>query len=377
MQGLLQRLHGQAAALLGTAYAPRSRGALSSALKAFASFAAECPERVLFKSPEGVSSGEAAAWNEWTFVLFAMYMSSSPSAHTKRVVKARTVESYISLLKGYLSFSYDFDILGRAPRLRRLLQEMRLQDPLRLSRRKRRGLRQRHPRRMWKLSPYVRESSQAAVNAHALLVTARQVLARGGELASQVAKWWPEVGPSRADLVFQETSGGKRYAILWLRPLKKKRGCQEYKVPQYIAEFDGGGSDAYAALRRLVEHDPVPEAVAPHTPLFRDFRHVRGGSHFTVTAMRALIRARMSAIGSGEPKDWGAHSCRIGGATDLVSTEKASPLLLQAKSRWASDIGRIYARMTRRCHLAASELMQAAKGRDVEELMPGFVQAAL
>ena len=38
----------------------------------------------------------------------------------------------------------------------------------------------------------------------------------------------------------------------------------------------------------------------------------------------------------------------------------------------ASDIGRIYARMTRRSQLAASGLMQKARGRDLEELFPGF-----
>ena len=165
--------------------------------------------------------------------------------------------------------------------------------------------------------------------------------------------------------------------MLWLKPLKKRRGQSGQKIPQYIAEFDGGGSDAYAALRRLVRYDPVSPAAAPVTPLFRDFRHKPEGSHFTVSAMRELVRERMRSIGYTEACEWGSHSCRVGGATDLVSTGKASPLLLQAKGRWASDIGRIYARMTRRCHLAASELMQSAKGRDVEELVPGFVQTAL
>ena len=332
---------------------------------------------MLFKSPEGTSGGEAAAWNEWTFVLFAVYMDTTPSDKTRRVVKARTVESYISLLKGYLSFSYDFDVLDRAPRLKRLLSEMKASDPLGLSRRKRRGLRRRHLRRMWKSLPSVREDTPAAVNAHALLATAWQVLARGGELAPQVTEWSPDKGPSRADLSFHETRMGKRYAVLWLRPLKKKGGSREPKVPQYISEYDGGGSDAYAALRRLVEFDPVERTVAPYTPLFRDFSRGGGGRHFTVAAMRDVIRRRMAGIGHGDSSDWGAHSCRIGGATDLVATGKASPLLLQAKGRWASDIGRIYARMTRRCHLAASELMQSAKGRDVEELFPSFVQAAL
>ena len=61
-------------------------------------------------------------------------------------------------------------------------------------------------------------------------------------------------------------------------------------------------------------------------------------------------------------KEVGAHSPRIGGGTDLASTGQASELLLQAKGPWQSDIGRIYARMTRRMHLAVSELMHKARG---------------
>lgn len=144
MHGLLRRLHDHAASRLGAAYAPRSRGPLSAALTAFTAFAARCPERVLFKSPEGVPKADAAAWNEWTFILFAMYMGNTPSLKTGRVVRARTLESCISLLKGFLSLYYEFDVPDRAPRLRRLLTEMKNQDPLGLSRRKRRGLRRRH-----------------------------------------------------------------------------------------------------------------------------------------------------------------------------------------------------------------------------------------
>ena len=71
----------------------------------------------------------------------------------------------------------------------------------------------------------------------------------------------------------------------------------------------------------------------------------------------------------------GAHSFRIGGATELAD-QGASQLLLQAKGRWASDIGRIYARMTHRAQLAASRLMQRRGGRDLEEIFPFFAQAA-
>lgn len=242
MHGLLKRLHEQAAGRLSRAFAPRSTSPLSAALRAFASFAHQCPDRVLFKSSGGSSKSEAAAWNEWTFILFAMYMSSSSSAKIGRPVRAWTIETYISLLKGYLACQYDFDVIDRAPRLKRMLAELNCGDPLGLTRRKRRGLRRRHLRSMWKRVPEVQATSRAAVNAHALLVTAWQVLARGGELAPQVADWSPAKGPTRADLSFEVTRAGRQYAILWLRPLKKKKGERAQKVPQYIAEYDGGGS---------------------------------------------------------------------------------------------------------------------------------------
>lgn len=74
-------------------------------------------------------TGGLEAWNEW-IVLFAMYLGSLPSARTGQPVQARTVESYISLLKGHVSFQYDFDMVERAPRLKRLLTEMKHNDPL-------------------------------------------------------------------------------------------------------------------------------------------------------------------------------------------------------------------------------------------------------
>ena len=60
---------------------------------------------------------------------------------------------------------------------------------------------------------------------------------------------------------------------------------------------------------------------------------------------------------AGQKGRTGAHAFRIGGATDLAD-EGASQSLLQAKGRWASDIGRIYARMTRRAQISASKAMQ-------------------
>ena len=72
---------------------------------------------------------------------------------------------------------------------------------------------------------------------------------------------------------------------------------------------------------------------------------------------------------------------RIGGATEYAATGKVSQLLLEAKGRWSSDMGAIYARCARmmRClhlHVAASDLIFQAKGRDLEDLIPEYVQPA-
>lgn len=135
-------------------------------------------------------------------------------------------------------------------------------------------------------------------------------------------------------------------------------------------------------LRRLVQLNPVPAGLERVTPLFRRWpKRARGASisaaprHISVHMMRALVRRRMRALGETDLDQWGAHSCRIGGATDLGSSRGASPLLLQARGRWASDIGKIYNRMTRQTLLSASKMMYGApKGRDLEEIFPDFAQ---
>ena len=90
--------------------------------------------------------------------------------------------------------------------------------------------------------------------------------------------------------------------------------------------------------------------------------------------LRALARRYARAL-ELPAKEFGAQSFRIGGATDIAErSDSGTELLLKAKGRWSSDIGRIYARMTRRAHLAASDLLHQARSRDLEELIPSFTQ---
>ena len=56
--------------------------------------------------------------------------------------------------------------------------------------------------------------------------------------------------PSRADLTFSEAHG-RRFAQVMMRPAKRTNGERGEKVPLLFEEGDGGGSDTYAALRRL------------------------------------------------------------------------------------------------------------------------------
>lgn len=115
--GLLNRLHNKAAAALDAAFAPRSRGPITSSIRAFARSAAASPQRKLFIQPRTVGDCKSSAWNEWTFILFATYLNSTTSLKTKKPVSVKTIESFISLFKGYLGFSYAFDLVNEAPRV--------------------------------------------------------------------------------------------------------------------------------------------------------------------------------------------------------------------------------------------------------------------
>lgn len=179
------------------------------------------PARELFKEKEDVSERQTGAWNEWTFVLYASWLAGQASRQTKRPVRARTIETYISLIKGYLRFEYDFELPDRALRLKQLLKAMKEEDPWARMRKKRRALRRRHLRQMWRELAEVRSTSVTAVNEQALLATAWQVLARGGGLAPTCRAWNPLLGPSRADVTYHLSTRGTRYAVLWLRPLKR------------------------------------------------------------------------------------------------------------------------------------------------------------
>ena len=328
-------------------------------MRSFAKFARRVPDRQLFKLPEFRGELATEAWNEWTLLLWGQDLHNEISVKTGRKLKANTIEQRISLLKGLLSHRYGFQLAGNAPRLSSWFRAKRSADPLQSLRKKRRGLRRKHLMKVWRVNSDVRSSSFKALNEWAATTVAWHVFARGGELASV----------KKSDLSFHITRSGKRYARLWLRPLKKKRGALEPKIPQFIAERPGEEWEPYAALRRLIDAPIWIEGA--DQPLFRTGPRAA----MSTGRFRALLKKYAEKLGF-DPAEFGAHSARIGGATDLAASGPggASELLIQAKGRWQSDIGKIYTRMTRRAHLAASDLMHRARGRDLEELIPSFTQ---
>ena len=307
--------------------------------------------------------------NEWSLVLFVEYLALRRNRKNRQRLAVDTIAEYVSMVKTEFSVQYGFAIAGEPQRLPQVVKALRRERPA-AERRKRRGIRRAHLRRAWRADAEFRREGADAANEWAAAATAWQALARGGEVATTRAdlrRWAGNWRPTRADLSFGRR-GDRGYAQLMLRPIKRQGGHLGEKVPILFVEGDGGGDDTYAALRRLEAADPVGDAERARTPLFRT-----GGKPMTVERLRGLAKRIWRA--AGQEGTVGAHSFRIGGATDLAD-QGASPLLLQAKGRWSSDIGKIYARMTRRAQLAASELMQRRGGRDLEELCPRFTQAS-
>jgi hypothetical protein len=320
----------------------------------------------LFRTPRVHGEVKIMAYNEWSLLLWAEHMLLTPSNRTGRPLAPNTIASYLSLGKTELAVQYGFDIVANSDkRLQRAVKSMASRSVLR-NRRKRRGLRRHHLKRAYVSMGYAEATGKQEVNEWAALTVGREALARGGELCvgSTFDAANPQV-PTRGDVTFEHDKHG-RTATLWLRPLKKRGKARKDKVPIVFVEGRGGGSSAYKALRMLYRHDPVQKDLAARTPLFRR----KGGAAMPVRDLRSLIKRTAAAL-SLPQQEFGAHSLRIGGATDIGDE---SPLLLQAKGRWASDIAGIYARLTRRGLVKSAWAMHKRSSRDMEELHSNFVQ---
>ena len=126
------------------------------------------------------------------------------SKKTGAPVQSSTIESYVSLLKGYLLFSYDFETPAQSPRLSRLIALVRSEDPLAGMRSKRHGFRRRHFRALWKKGGPLCGAGADECTRLAALGTAWICLARGGELCT--SKSFEGSFPRAGSLLFAEAA---------------------------------------------------------------------------------------------------------------------------------------------------------------------------
>jgi hypothetical protein len=198
----------------------------------------------------------------------------------------------------------------------------------------------------------------AEQNWRAALTVAFCGLLRGGEFALQDGEELDIARHlTRADVRFY-AEGGCQYAAITIRQLKSKTTLG--KTVEVVLRGGGSLFDPVHELRRLFELDPCSEERKHLTPLFRDAQHAA----FTVAKVRAMVKALMAAIGC-DPKRFGAHSLRIGGATAALAAG-VDPAIIRCMGRWSSDVYEIYMRLTREVATQVSATVASTPFHDME-----------
>ena len=189
---------------------------------------------------------------------------------------------------------------------------------------------------------------------------------RGAEFSLQAGEEFdPKRHLTRADVKLRRTKDGREYAVVMMRPAKGKPGSAK-DVPLVLA---AGGTllDPVAALKRLWAADPVPAEQAASTPLFR-----HGSDALTVAQVRAMVKALMGRLGL-DPRRFGAHSLRIGGATAGLAAKLSEPTL-RAAGRWSGLSYRLYTRASREAVMDIATIIGSTAFEDAER---GFIDEEL
>ena len=91
------------------------------------------------------------------------------------------------------------------------------------------------------------------------------------------------------------------------------------------------------------------------------------GRMIEVAELRDMVKRLMEAAGR-DPRRYGAHSLRIGGATAALAAG-VPPQLIRLLGRWSSDVYQVYCRMSRQAALQAGRALASA---DVTSADGGF-----
>ena len=142
-----------------------------------------------------------------------------------------------------------------------------------------------------------------------------------------------------------------------MRPAKKGPG-QRKSVPLLVA---AGGSllDPVRLMHLMIDNDQVAEADLAITPLFR-----RVGRAIRVGEVRSMVKTLMRSLGL-DPRRFGAHSLRIGGATAALAAGM-SAAAIRAAGRWSSDIYLIYCRLSKESAAGVATVIGSTPFQDLE-----------
>lgn len=186
-------------------------------------------------------------------------------------------------------------------------------------------------------------------------------LMRGGEIAVEDGSAWSAVfNLSRADVKFGSDEIGD-FVVIMMRPLKNGRHLRGKNVP--IVLRPGKLLNPVAALRRLVDFDPVPPELEASTPLFR-LRRLGGVVAARVSDVRKEVKRLMQLLGL-QAEHFGAHSLRIGGAS-AAAAAGVPPAVIRCCGRWNSDIFEIYTRISKEAAGRMTSLIGSTAFHDLE-----------
>ena len=276
-----------------------------------------------------------------------------------RALSVASISKYISQIHAYLEREHGCLATGGMDRvrLRALIKGLRRvygQPPKRL----RYGVRTQDLARA--MAESLGGGSPLELMWRALLSVGFCGLMRGAELAVLDGTDFDEIQDlTLADITFGVDSGVFVVRTM-MRPVKNAKILRGKTFALVLA---GGGSliDPVEALREhwAVAAAAVPESEWASTPLFSS-----GGQPLHVRDVRRMVKALMASIGA-DPRMFGAHSLRIGGATAALAGG-VEPSVIRVCGRWSSDIAELYMRLTRQVASRCSVLIGSTPFDDIE-----------
>jgi hypothetical protein len=380
-------------------------GRVSTALAWFADFRADTT-RVPFQPLEHAGDISASVYNAETLELLTEYMrlrGSRRAGQAGEAISADHIQTTVSTVRLLRSAEAHYGIIAASAdtALTALYKDMRKDDGPKGERKECRAFRAAH----FKIlvgAGYDRHSTQGR-REWCIALVAHNLLLRGGEVGRTTTKTFDTARDlTLTSVVLRQPcaeSNGKPWLIVWVVSIKDPH--MRFRAVPLPIRYRGGELCAYTALEQHIRKrwSQVPTCTAackwckpregaarpggtpPHTcarantPLFQ----LEDGSAYR-TADVGIIGERMATAAGLPPKSTGGKLFRIGGATDVRDVlglyGDAAERTLKDRGRWGSDVAFIYARANMRDQLRVSAAVGDADAREMEEMVPGWVQPA-